>query len=597
MPESRECTASGMQAQMTFESAKAAGASFVLEKMALDATKAEAKRSNAPREAKEGLVYDLDAKCTIKRGQNRNQTDVFPPTLRITASNPNPPSLNTLVLEKITYTHRALILHFGNLFFMLQYLTHTHVQFYSRDHWEKSGSFRIGVAFIFASHVLAFPSIDLVFQPTWANAITEFDIPPNIYTSTTDFLSLVADWIEEILQEPNYGRACDHIRSCNTIFYGVGVYTIMELFFMAGLSPFLTVYEVFSNPSRAARFLVALYSYIDHSEKDLWRLLRPCIHDGVLAPTTDQRLRYADWLYVWAKERTSMPHRMASLVDEYNMRLNELEGVQGMWGRDSAKDLCDVFEPTFLSAGLQAEINLGHLVFGEDVWLSLGGVCPEQDDPITALYRKYDLLGSSTRLKSGGFYSPLILPHSEFRGKQASHRPTFTFHDPKEMWAITRNFPDNCHWSSEPNMTPKAVREISGPQRDALLIKNIITKSLGVSIGPLEYCGVGHIVVIRAVPYVAVCKGDPQIPVLHEKRILAGLDRVSSHLEASGKHKRGRTEKENQRLSKKLSLIDAGYQRASKLIDAADSESETEDPKPKRRRMNADMRLALGVLM
>lgn len=45
-------------------------------------------------------------------------------------------------------------------------------------------------------------------------------------------------------------------------------------------------------------------------------------------------------------------------------------------------------------------------------------------------------------------------------------------------------------------MQPKAVRMSSGPERDSRLIKNIVTTSLGVSIGPLEYCGVGHIVYI-----------------------------------------------------------------------------------------------------
>lgn len=48
-------------------------------------------------------------------------------------------------------------------------------------------------------------------------------------------------------------------------------------------------------------------------------LLKPCIHDEVLAPTRDQRLRYADWLYVWAKDRTSLPARMAGLVDDFHV--------------------------------------------------------------------------------------------------------------------------------------------------------------------------------------------------------------------------------------------------------------------------------------
>lgn len=123
MPETRECTASGKQAQDTFETQKAAGNPFILEGIALDATEAEAARPGASKEAKEGLVYNLDAHSTVKRGQNKHQTDVYPPTLRATAQNPHPPALNTLALQKITYTNRAMILHFGTLFFMVSLLT------------------------------------------------------------------------------------------------------------------------------------------------------------------------------------------------------------------------------------------------------------------------------------------------------------------------------------------------------------------------------------------------------------------------------------------------------------------------------------------
>jgi hypothetical protein len=155
MPECRECTASGKHAQHTHETEKAAGNKFILESIAIDATEAEAARPGASKEAKEGLVYDLDAHCTVKRGQNHHQTAVYPPTLCVTPENPDPPSLSTLALEKITYTHRAIILHFGTLFFMVcllyyvldthpksllkfQYLTHTSVQFYPREIWERS---------------------------------------------------------------------------------------------------------------------------------------------------------------------------------------------------------------------------------------------------------------------------------------------------------------------------------------------------------------------------------------------------------------------------------------------------------------------------
>ena len=44
-----------------------------------------------------------------------------------------------------------------------------------------------------------------------------------------------------------------------------------------GLSPFLTLQEVFSNPSRTARFILAFYSYVAHCEKHLWSV-RPTPH-------------------------------------------------------------------------------------------------------------------------------------------------------------------------------------------------------------------------------------------------------------------------------------------------------------------------------
>ncbi|KAJ7653553.1 hypothetical protein DFH06DRAFT_1330273 [Mycena polygramma] len=278
MPEARECIAAGKQTQEAFRLALANGETLTLEAMAIDATNTEAARAGACSEAREGLVHDLDHDCTVKRGQNSHQTSVYPPMLRRTVDNPNPRALDTLVLTDVTYTSRAMILHFGELYFMLQYLTHTNAQPYPREWWESSvrkvskgvRGFKVGVAFIFSSMVIAFPSNDLVFQPTWATSLSDLRIPPSVYPSPLEFLGLVAEWIEKLLLKPRHVRACDVIRDSNFIFHGVGVYTVMELFFMAGISPFLTLYEVFSNPSRTARFLMAFYTYIERSEQDLW---------------------------------------------------------------------------------------------------------------------------------------------------------------------------------------------------------------------------------------------------------------------------------------------------------------------------------------
>lgn len=43
--------------------------------------------------------------------------------------------------------------------------------------------------------------------------------------------------------------------------------------------------------------------------------------EGVLAPTNDQRLKYADWLHVYAKDRTEIPRRMKTLLRDYNVCL------------------------------------------------------------------------------------------------------------------------------------------------------------------------------------------------------------------------------------------------------------------------------------
>ncbi|KAK7021680.1 hypothetical protein R3P38DRAFT_3541418, partial [Favolaschia claudopus] len=349
------------------------------------------------------------------------------------------------------------------------------------------------MAFIFASHVLAFPTIDLVFQvwnlnislcfvsytrkPNWATSASHFIYPPNIFPAPPDFLALVADFIDGILLKPDHKRAW--------------------------LSPFLTVYEVFSVPSRAARFILAFYCYVARTEEDVWGLLKPCIHNGILAPTTDQRLRYADWLFVWAKERTSVSPRMASLVDEYHAVIDARAASGEIWCRNSPDiGLFDVFEPTVLASALQTEHNLGHLIFGESLWGSLGSCSSKRDDPITAVYRKHGLLNSPTMLKPDA-YNSLILPHAEFRGKRSLHRPTFAYRGPKEMWSVTRDFPPNCHWSADAKMQRKSILHpslLTGSDRDSLLFKNIVTSSLGVAIGPLEYCGIGHIVHIGGIP-------------------------------------------------------------------------------------------------
>lgn len=126
-------------------------------------------------------------------------------------------------------------------------------------------------------------------QADLAFSVSEFEIPPDIYHHHNDFLAHLVVWIQQRLATPSrmQGLACDAVRDANTVFYGIGVYTVMELFFLAGksswssiykslrkvfigLSPFLTSWEVFSNASRTARLCAAFYAYMERSHRDLW---------------------------------------------------------------------------------------------------------------------------------------------------------------------------------------------------------------------------------------------------------------------------------------------------------------------------------------
>jgi hypothetical protein len=77
------------------------------------------------------------------------------------------------------------------------------------------------------------------------------------------------------------------------------------------------------------------------------------------------------------------------------------------------------------------------------------------------------------------------------------------------MWSITRNFPPTLLWKDRyvlvsvripsRNLTlfsarPPKIVPITGSAREAMLFKHIVQNTQSVSIGPLEYCGNGHVV-------------------------------------------------------------------------------------------------------
>ncbi|KAF8835226.1 hypothetical protein BDN67DRAFT_1015720 [Paxillus ammoniavirescens] len=245
---------------------------------------------------------------------------------------PCPPPVSTLCLQgpkTVQASNHAIILNFGTLHLSIAFLTHTSIQLYPKDVWVKSvvsvhkelRKFYIGLAFEFEDFVLAFVTLDIMFQPVWGERVSELPFRhPDVFIDHGAFLEAIAGWVLNRSSSPRNRLALTAVRE-SVEWHGVSVYTAIELFVMAGVSPFLLEHEVFNNPSRTAWLCDAFYTFARRARtgNDLWELICPCIRDGVLAPTIEQRLRYKYWLLAYGKSHMRCTECLAALVEEYKV--------------------------------------------------------------------------------------------------------------------------------------------------------------------------------------------------------------------------------------------------------------------------------------
>ncbi|KAJ7302580.1 hypothetical protein DFH08DRAFT_826462 [Mycena albidolilacea] len=424
---------------------------------------------------------------------------------------------------------------------------------------------RVGMAFVFKDHVFAFLSSDLVFQPTWATSRAALPPPPSdFYSANWDFLDCLANWIRSRPNCDRNGLACDVIRSTRDVFLGIG------------LSLLLTEAEVFSNPSRTAR-----------------DLLRPAMKDGYLAPTVQQRMRYLDWLHVYAKDQTKLPARMAVLVDDYTDQLEDLSGLQ-MWFRYDMGTLYDVFEPTYVTEALSLPHNLGHLIFGHETWVELGGRLSDGSDALTSLFSDEGRLSQSfSYLRSQPIFLAGLLDSPTFL-RPDHYSPLFLPPADMNAYICPRRY---IHGSTICKVEGKSsgagmITEVKGEARRRTLFSYIVQQTRMVAIGPLEYCGNAHQVHIGSSTVIAPCFGDPTLPEYFairdlKTRILAPV--------LPGSRRPALSATEEAELDTQL----AEYSKAVLRKRARDGEGDENQPlgdvpaKPKRSRLSADKRLAL----
>ncbi|KAJ7623931.1 hypothetical protein DFH06DRAFT_1230607 [Mycena polygramma] len=600
MPGSRELLASFEIVDAGVTALVDKGVSLRVEKIEIDATDTEQKRFKEDHPARSGLPYELDSQSAVKRGINKVQGYVYPDMWRTSGKKDSTRSITDLVLKGIYYTHSALILDLGPLFLMIRWITDTSAHLYPREDYEstiklvhkKLRKFKIAMALVFGTHVLAFHSNDLMFQPTWAHSRDE--LPPtsaDIYSPDWGFLQALAGWLRSRCAEgcDRNGLACDVVRGTNAVFLGIDVYTVIEIFFLAGLSPLLTEEEVFSNPSRTARFCAAYLQFQDQSLKGIRGLIRPAMQSGYLAPTISQRLKYIDWLNVYAKDRSHIPVRMAKLVDDYVTQVEERSSAS-TWIRYETDSLYDVFEPTLVSAALSLPHNLGHLIYGAELWAELGGTVCEGRDELSRFFQEQGTLGSRTFLRPG-HYVPLFLGTADICSQSLPRRHIYTYRHEKQMWSITP-FPENSQGVAHTRDATWPY-QIEGEARQRMLFSYIVQKTHNVAVGPLEYCGTAHRVRIGSSTVVSPCYGDPSLPEFYAIRDLKGLCLPPASA-FRGRRRSDMGASEQKDFEKYVGEFNKSKGR-KRARDEEDEHGEIAVPlKPKKKRLSADRRLAMA---
>ncbi|KAF9489088.1 hypothetical protein BDN71DRAFT_1435628 [Pleurotus eryngii] len=425
--------------------------------------------------ATNGLVVCLDDSCTIKRGTNHRQTPIWPPRCKPKAKDYLP--LSALELKGGEGTSRAILLDFGPLWLSIAYLMHTSLQWYKKETWYQSiatvpcklRGFHVAVAFEFESYFLAFLSLDNMFQPTWADSHDNLPhIPPDVYSDFNGFLVGIAGFVDRIIKSHKSCLAVDEVcLSEPRAFFGVGVYTLCEIFFMAGISIHILVQDLCKSPSCVARLCLALWEFARRSHADLWvELLRPAIVDGILAPTQEQCRLYSNWLMVYGKSYAVVPRCMAAVIN--------------------SEEAQDIFEPGYLRLALEEHPQLGPLVFGEEEWVCLSGSAVVRDDPLTSFFQQEGMLQNESHIRPSEYDT--LVP-SDFSAKKHAHWPTYLYYEGgkttgKQLWMMHKI----------PNRLQKAFDLITGSEKDSGLFSNIVQKSVSVAIGPPEYCGNGQVI-------------------------------------------------------------------------------------------------------
>ncbi|KAF9487356.1 hypothetical protein BDN71DRAFT_1594545 [Pleurotus eryngii] len=617
MPEYVELVASYHIAKTWFEGMQKAGQAVVLQDMYADTTDSEAANLKLlPDRVRKGLPISIHAAYDLRRGNRSKQMPLFPEALQKANYGINDAKLE---LVDVHFHPRNLILQFrtlnkqlgekmqsSQLWMQVQMLTHTVVQLYTHSQWhdslakvsKKKRVSNVGIALDFGKYVMAFMTMDLLLTVFYRNSRHDLPAPSHdIYHDYEGTVKVIVKWMKQRRSAGKIGSAADRrdglamdvIRDANEVFLGIGVYTVSEIFHRAGMSPVLTEAEVFDSPSRVARLIEAFYCHAHRAHQGISRFLAPHLYNGhLLAVKNKDRLKYMRWLFVFGKQKAMIPYRTRIQLQQHEQWLKVASLSITLTQRSATAGYFDIFEPTFLQAALQKEKNLGNMIFGEDAWHKLGGTI-WRSNPLQIHFK------GILSMKITNHFSPL---KDGYASAQASLLPTFLhpsvasfsplFLTSKAMGkcrAVTAmyNTSDKAYWTiinalplktiSPTNAaTPGSFIQASMVERDKQYFKYVVEHSREYAVGPLDYCGVGHVYRQK----VMICR--------HDKNVLPGLRRLLQRGEA----RRSLLKKGIRRplVKKKRSVWEEE--------EEVSSQPQPQGPPPaKRRRISAEKRLIL----
>ncbi|KZT19216.1 hypothetical protein NEOLEDRAFT_1183591 [Neolentinus lepideus HHB14362 ss-1] len=212
-------------------------------------------------------------------------------------------------------------------------------------------------------------------------------------------------------------------------------------------------------------------------------------------------------------------------------------------------DIYDPFEPALVKPALEhSELNLGHLIFGEEKWISLGGSTPSEPDPLTKIYKSqvFFLAQKMKTLLKSDHYTELFM-----EAPRQCHRDLRLFKMPKAVFTPLQPFPENSVAFRGDQLSTNSAKcdELLGKDKKSWLFQDVVNRNTtDVAVGPLEYCG--HALVVNT-PHgdhlISTCRVDPALPDNLRKCELLTLIRVRNKAEQPGKRHEAMTARMKQK--------------------------------------------------